>query len=277
MPARIPEECDRLFGEYVNAGDLDALVALYAPEASLVQHGGRVATGRPAIREVLGRVLAMHPTLRNDVVKVVAAADDLALVYNDWSMSAKGPGGQPVERSGKAIEVVRRQPDGTWLFVADDPYARGGIGPMMELLYEVTMDVDVQDLGGTPAGHRRVVLVKGGVFAGPRLKGTVLPGGGDWLTERADGVRALDVRIVLQTDDGHRIYAHYPGVFDGPTEVLQEMLTGGQAVDPSRYYFRTAPLFETASEKYAWLNRLMAVGIGRRLPGQVAYTVYAVL
>ena len=256
-------------------------MALYAPDASLVQHDGSVAIGRAAVRTVLGRLLAMEPTLRIDVVKVVTDTDDLALVYNDWSMSAKGPGGQLVERSGKAIEVVRRQPDGTWLFAIDDPYARGGLsggsGPRTELLYEITMDVDVQDLGTTPAGHRRIVLVKGGVFEGPRLKGTVLPGGGDWLTERADGVRALDVRIVMQTDDGHLIYSHYPGLFHGPADVLQQMLGTGLPVDPSRYYFRTAPLFETASERYGWLNRLLAVGIGRRLPGQVAYTVYAVL
>jgi ketosteroid isomerase-like protein len=58
-------------------------------------------------------------------VKVVQSGDDLAMVYNDWHMSAKRPDGQPVEASGKAIEVVRRQPDGTWRFILDDPYARG--------------------------------------------------------------------------------------------------------------------------------------------------------
>jgi hypothetical protein len=148
--------------------------------------------------------------------------------------------------------------------------------PRTEFLYEITMDVDVEDLGVTPAGRRRIVSVKGGTFEGPKLRGTVLPGGGDWLVERADGVRTLDVRITLRTEDGHLIYAHYPGLFHSPPDVAQRF-TQGELVDPSEYYFRTAPLFETASAKYAWLNRILAVGIGRRMPGQVAYTVYAIL
>lgn len=125
MPARSPEECDRLFGEYVSAGDLDKVVALYEESASFVQHDGRVAQGHPAIRQALSGLAAMRPRLRLNVVKVVAGAGDLAIVYNDWEMSATGPDGRPIERAGKAIEVMRRQPDGGWRVVIDDPYARG--------------------------------------------------------------------------------------------------------------------------------------------------------
>jgi hypothetical protein len=145
-----------------------------------------------------------------------------------------------------------------------------------ELLYEIAMDAEVHDVGPTPAGHRRIVVVTGGTFEGPRLRGTVLAGGGDWLVERPDGTRALDVRITLRTDDGHLIYAHYPGLFHGPPGVMQRILRGA-AVDPAGYYFRVALFFETASDKYAWLNRTMGIGLGRRTPRQVAYTVYAVL
>ena len=60
-----------------------------------------------------------------NVVLVVRSGEDLAVLYNDWSASAKGPDGAPFEMAGKAIEVVRRQPDGSWLFVVDDPFARG--------------------------------------------------------------------------------------------------------------------------------------------------------
>ena len=151
-----------------------------------------------------------------------------------------------------------------------------GGGARTEFLYEITMDVDVEDLGVTPVGRRRIVSVKGGTFEGPRLRGTVLPGGGDWLVERADGVRTLDVRITLRTEDEHLVYAHYPGLFHSSPDVAQRF-TQGELVDPAEYYFRTAPLFETASDKYAWLNRILAVGIGRRMPGQVGYTVYALL
>jgi uncharacterized protein (TIGR02246 family) len=125
MPARSPEECDRLFGEHVSAGDLDKVVALYEENASLVQHDGHVARGHAAIRQVLSRLVAMRPRMRLEVIKVVAGAGDLAVLYNDWAMSATDPDGKVRERTGKAIEVVRRQADGGWRFVVDDPYGRG--------------------------------------------------------------------------------------------------------------------------------------------------------
>jgi uncharacterized protein (TIGR02246 family) len=125
MAARTPEDCDRLFGEYVNGGDLESLIALYEPTASLVQQDGSVATGHSAIRKALSGFAAMQMKIRMNVVKAVKAGEDLAVLYNDWSMSAKGPDGQPVEMAGKATEVVRRQPDGTWRFAVDDPFARG--------------------------------------------------------------------------------------------------------------------------------------------------------
>ncbi|SRR5579862_3930803 len=125
MPARSPEDCDRLFAECASSGDLKGLVALYESRASLVRVDGGVATGHDAIRQSLGELTAMQPRLRMNIVKVVKAGDDLAVLYNDWSMSGKDPGGQPLEMSGKAIEVVRRQADGTWLFAVDDPFARG--------------------------------------------------------------------------------------------------------------------------------------------------------
>ena len=125
MPARTPGDCDRLFEEHVNAGDVEAVVALYEEGASLAQHDGGVATGHAAIRGVIRRLVAMQAKLHNDVVRVVEGGEDLATLYNDWSISAKGRDGHPIERAGKAIEVVRRQADGTWRFAIDDPYARG--------------------------------------------------------------------------------------------------------------------------------------------------------
>jgi len=148
--------------------------------------------------------------------------------------------------------------------------------PQLELLYETTMEAEVSDLGVTPLGHRRIVHVTGGTFEGPRMRGTVLAGGGDWVLEGRDGTRALDVRITLRTDDGGLIYAHYPGRFHGSPDVLPR-IARGEGVSPSEYYFRTAPLFETSSEQYAWLNRLLAVGVGRRDTRTVSYKVFAVL
>jgi uncharacterized protein (TIGR02246 family) len=125
MPARTPEECDHLFAEHLNAGDLDALLMLYDPDCSLVRRDGSVATGHSAIRGILGRLVALQPRISLEVTKVVKARDDLAMVYNDWRISAHRQDGQPMEIAGKAIEVVLRQPDGTWLVLLDDPYARG--------------------------------------------------------------------------------------------------------------------------------------------------------
>jgi len=123
--ATSPEACDRLFGEHVNAGDLDALLSLYEPTCSMVRRDGSLARGHAEIREVLGRLIVMRARMSTEIVKVVQAGDDLAMVYNDWRMSAKRPDGHPIEAVGKAIEVVRRQPDGTWRFILDDPFARG--------------------------------------------------------------------------------------------------------------------------------------------------------
>ena len=125
MSARTPEECDRLFAQHVNTGNLDALVALYEPRATFVPQQGSPVTGTAGIREALAGFAAMKPKLTMNVTKVVSAGDDLAVLYNDWSMSATGADGAAVSGSGKAIEIVRRQPDGTWRFVVDDPFGRG--------------------------------------------------------------------------------------------------------------------------------------------------------
>ncbi len=124
MRASLPEDCDRVFAEGVNAGDADAVVALYEEGGCFVQREG-LAIGPIAIRAVILRMLATKPRLACNVRKVVRAGGDLALLYNDWSLSSAGPDGQPVERTGKALELVRRQPDGSWRFVLDDPYGRG--------------------------------------------------------------------------------------------------------------------------------------------------------
>jgi hypothetical protein len=114
------------------------------------------------------------------------------------------------------------------------------------------------------------------MFAGPKLKGDVLPGGADWLLTRADGVRELDVRLTLRTDDGHLIYMSYRGINTITPEIIQR-LRHGEPVSPSEYYMRITPVFETGAERYGWLNRIVAVGVGQRLPTAVRHTVYAIL
>lgn len=134
----------------------------------------------------------------------------------------------------------------------------------------------IRDVGATPGGRRRVVDVTGGRFDGDELRGRILPGGGDWTVLRPDGVLMLDVRITLETDDGHLVYMTYRGMRHGPQWVI-DRLNKGEKVDPSEYYFRSTPYFETASEKYGFLNRIVCVGVGRREPRGPVYDVFQIL
>jgi len=144
-------------------------------------------------------------------------------------------------------------------------------------LFTITLKVsEIQGLGHTPLGDRRVAVVDGGSFEGPKLKGTILRGGADWILARPDAALQLDVRLTLKTDDGDIIGMIYQGYRHGPAAVI-DRLNRGEPVDPSEYYFRVAPLFETASQKYGWLNRVVAVGTGVRLPEGPVYDVFEVL
>jgi len=133
-----------------------------------------------------------------------------------------------------------------------------------------------QKIGPVPRGTRLTAPITDGHFEGPRLRGKVLPGGGDWTLLRGDGVLELDLRLTLETDDGALIHMTSFGVRHGPPEVLAA-LTRGERVDPSTYYFRTTPRFETANPKYAFLNRLLAVSSGDRRAEGPIYTIYEVL
>ena len=146
-----------------------------------------------------------------------------------------------------------------------------------ELLFTITLKVGtIETLGRTPLGERRIAVVDGGRFEGPKLKGTVIEGGSDWILTRPDGASQLDVRLTLKTDDDQLIGMTYRGLRHGPRAVI-DRLNRGEKVDPAEYYFRTAPVFETASEKYGWLNRIIAVGTGDRLPQGPVYSVFEVL
>ena len=118
-----------------------------------------------------------------------------------------------------------------------------------------------QELGAVPHGTRSIIPVTGGDFEGPRLRGKVLSGGGDWLLLRDDGVLELDLRITLETDDHALIHMTFQGLRHGPPEVIAA-LSRGEVIDPARYYFRTLPRFETSTEGYAYLNRIITVGVG---------------
>ena len=132
-----------------------------------------------------------------------------------------------------------------------------------EFLFNLTLEAQAPHSLGLPGSGRLIVPVSGGTFEGPRLKGTIITPGDDWVEQRADGSRLLDVRILLQTDDAQMIYMSWRGIAYTPP--------GGT------FYARILPLFETGAAKYAWLNNMVAVGVYRGVSGKVTYRVYQIL
>jgi hypothetical protein len=132
------------------------------------------------------------------------------------------------------------------------------------------------NVGGPQGGARRIANVSGGTFDGERMRGIVLSEGSDWQTLRGDGAVLLDARVVLKTHDDVLIAVTYTGIRHGPPDVMAR-LTRGEHVDIGSYYFRIAPIFATSDPRYEWLNRIVAVGTGQRLPDGPRYDVHEVL
>ena len=145
--------------------------------------------------------------------------------------------------------------------------------------YLGAMRIEVQQqvhLGTTPSGLRRFDILKGGTFAGPRLKGRILAGGADMLLQRTDGAYHPDVRLAMETDDGDTVLITYRGIRMASEDVHQRLLQG-DTVPYTEFYLRNAPFFETSSKKYDWLNRILTIGIGRRDGPWVIYEVFEIL
>ncbi len=130
------------------------------------------------------------------------------------------------------------------------------------LLYaDLVLDMP-QNVGAGPHGNRQVIRVVSGTVEGPKIKGTTLPMSGDWLLLRPDGVGELDVRSTIKTDDEQLVYMQYRGLMHAKPEIMQEMFQG-KPIAPADLYLRVSPFFETSSEKYGWLNRVVAVGTAK--------------
>lgn len=109
QPAAQPEDLGRYFLERANAGDVEGLVALYEPGAVLAFPPGTLAVGHEKIRQVYAGLLAGRPTFSSAGQPPAIRNGDLALT------STRLPGG------GATVEVARRQPDGSWRWVIDQP------------------------------------------------------------------------------------------------------------------------------------------------------------
>ena len=142
-----------------------------------------------------------------------------------------------------------------------------------ELKIEVT---GTYMLGGTPLGQRRLDRLDKGHFKGPKIQAEIMAGGMDLLLGGSEGAVRPDVRLVLKLDDGETLLIVYRGVRHGTPEVM-ERIAKGEQVPPNEYYLRTGLVFETASRKYDWMNRIVGVGVGRRAPGAAIYDVFEIL
>lgn len=145
-----------------------------------------------------------------------------------------------------------------------------------ERLFDAHIDLQPPEaIGAGPFGTRSIFVVTGGVFEGPRMRGTFRPGGGDWLLS-TESHHELDVRATMETHDGALIYLAYRGVLKVEPQVAAQAMAGAN-LDADAYYFRTTPRFETGDERYAWLSPTVTVGYGYFGPGKVGYRVFAVV
>ena len=147
--------------------------------------------------------------------------------------------------------------------------------PLFTLNLDVALD-RTQAIGQVGDHKRIIVPINGGAFEGPRLRGTVLPDGADWLSVQSDGSWNIDVRITLRTDDDALIFMRYTGVTIPKPEML-ERFNKREILPYEAYYARTTPRFETAAPKYQWLNGVIAVANGVRLENGPKYKVFEIL
>jgi hypothetical protein len=131
-------------------------------------------------------------------------------------------------------------------------------------------------LGPVPDGLRLNFYITGGEMTGPRVIGKVHPVGADWLRVRRDGVSIVDVRGLLETQDGALIDVTHNGIADAGEDCYERTLASNPP--PNGLRVRTMPCFYTAHPQYAWLNRLHCLGIGEIYFEQahIAYDIYAV-
>ena len=132
-----------------------------------------------------------------------------------------------------------------------------------ELLFDLVFERGNPNAVGSVGVNRVIVPVAGGTFEGPKLKGTVIGPSGDWIVGRPDGSSLLDMRMILQTEDEHKIYMSWRGV--------------AYTLANGTLFARVLSMFETSATKYLWLNNVVAVGVYRPMSGKIGYRIYQIL
>jgi ketosteroid isomerase-like protein len=121
MPTGTPEQVLESIVIGINSGDLDSLMPLYESDAAFASEPGSLAHGAPGISQALTGFISMNGELDIEVTRVLEV-DDLALVTGVWSFNGTGQDGEPVQLAARNADVLRRQGDGTWRFVIDNPW-----------------------------------------------------------------------------------------------------------------------------------------------------------
>ncbi|MDQ0569512.1 hypothetical protein QFZ42_001346 [Variovorax paradoxus] len=146
----------------------------------------------------------------------------------------------------------------------------------VEHLCDLSIDLELGQVIKTHLGTRLTFVVKGGRFEGPRFRGEMLPGGGDWVHLGADGTSRMDVRATLRTHDGVLIHYDSQGLLRYP-EDGRARLAKGERLSFDETYIRPTPRFETSDERYSWLSGMVTVGYGEYGPGRIDHRMYCIL
>lgn len=127
MYPETPEEVHHLWVDAFNRNNLDDLVALYEPGATFVPQPGQIVSGAAAVKEALAGFLAIRPKIDLRLRKVIEAGE-IAQIISSWTIIGTGPDGSAVTFNGVTTDVVRRQADGRWLVIIDNPYGAAAAG-----------------------------------------------------------------------------------------------------------------------------------------------------
>lgn len=155
-------------------------------------------------------------------------------------------------------------------------HASASDAPSLQLVTSLRINVAApQEQGIVDGKRKRFIPITGGSMDGPRLKGEVLAGGGDWQSIHNDGLTEIFARYSLKAQDGVIIGITNPGVRVASADVTRR-IAAGEDVPPNEYYFRSTPVFDVADGAYSWLRRKVFVGRGIRKPDHVLLDVYEV-
>jgi Protein of unknown function (DUF3237) len=163
--------------------------------------------------------------------------------------------------------------------LSTEPIGTDGPRPSLTVTHELTVRVALgqpQFVWAGPLGVRVVGSVAAGTVSSARINGTIVGPGADWMLIGPDGLRRVDVRLQIATDDGAVVFVRY----EGPIELND--VSSAALMDPTAetgwddQYFRTTPRFETGDGRYAWLNRTTFVARGRVAAAGLEYEVFRV-